>query len=51
MAIYFNENGGSQKDRLIFMEHIKVKEKESSFKCYLIRVPLLEKEEKDLDIK
>ena len=51
IAINFNEYGGSQKDRMIFLEHLKNKEKDGSFKCHLIRVPLLEKEEKEIDVK
>ena len=51
IAINFNEYGGSQKDRIIFLEHLKNKEKEGLFKCHIIRVPLLEKEEKEIDVK
>ena len=45
----FNENGGCFKDRLIFIENLK--EKECLYKCYIIRVPFFEKEEKNIDIK
>ena len=45
----FNENGGCFKDRLICIESIK--EKECVYKCYAIRVPFFEKEEKNIDIK
>ena len=47
---YFNENGGTFKDRLIFIENNK-KEKENIYKCHLIRVPFFEEEEKTIDIK
>ena len=43
---HFNENGGTFKDRLTFIE-----EKDSMFKCHLIRVPFFEKEERTIDIK
>ena len=47
---YFNERGGTFKDRLIFIENNK-KEKENIFKCHLIRVPFFEEEDKTIDIK
>ena len=45
----FSENEGTFKDRLVFIEYQK--EKECIFKCYLIRVPFFEKEEKVIEIK
>ena len=44
----FNENGGTFKDRLIFIENIK---KDNLLKCHCIKVPFFEKEEKTIDIK
>ena len=46
---YFNENGGTFKDRLIFIEYDNKKDK--IFKCHFIRVPFFEAEEKTIDIK
>ena len=46
----FNENGGTFKDRLIFIERQK-KEKECIYKCYLVRVPFFEMEDKIVEIK
>ena len=46
---HFNENGGTFKDRLICIE--STKEKDSNYKCHLIRVPFFEKEEKVVEIK
>ena len=45
---YFNENGGTFKDRLICFDH---KEKDNIYKCSFIKVPFLEKDEKSIDIK
>ena len=47
---HFNMDGGTFKDRLIFAE-CTTKEKETTYKCHFIKVPLLEEEEKTIDIK
>ena len=47
---HFNENGGTFKDRLIFIENNVVK-KDNLFKCHFIRVPFFEEEEKTIDLK
>ena len=47
---YFNENGGTFKDRLIAIEY-DVTKKDNIYKCHLIKVPLFEEEEKTIDIK
>ena len=50
ICTYFNENGGTFKDRLIFIEE-HLKEKNKLYKCHLIRVPFFEEEEKTVEIK
>ena len=47
---HFNENGGTFKDRLIFIEN-NIKEKEIIYKCHLVKVPFFDNEEKTVDIK
>ena len=47
---HFNENGGTFKDRLIFIEN-NVEKKNNLYKCHFIRVPFFEEEEKTIDLK
>ena len=50
LCSHFNENGGTFKDRLIFIEY-NTKEKDGIYKCHLLRVPFFEEEDKTVDIK
>ena len=47
---HFNENGGTFKDRLIFIE-VDMEKKSKIYKSHLIRVPFFEEEEKTIDTK
>ena len=50
ISSYFNENGGTFKDRLICIEST-IKGKEIIYNYYLFRVPFFDKEEKPIEIK
>ena len=47
---YFNERGGTFKDRLIFIEN-NPNEKENVYKCHLIKVPFFDREDRIIEIK
>ena len=47
---YFNENGGTFKDRLIMAIGNK-KGKEDKLECHVIRVPFFKEEEKTIDFR
>ena len=51
VSSYFNENGGTFKDRLIFIEYDATRN-DNIYKCHLIKVPLFGEEEgKTIDIR
>ena len=47
---HFNDRGGTFKDRLICIEN-NPNEKDYAYKCYLIKVPFFDKEDKTIDVK